>query len=142
MPDLISKEDLKEPYIVIKDLQIKDFSDFNNYFKSIVNHTEFLDSLDSNNHFIQLLNFGNAIASEIRLKILHFINLVEVTCFCELESVFKIKLSTLNYHIKLLVRANLVETSKKGKNIIIKLSRDFDSIIPTNLLNSFRKMNT
>lgn len=99
----------------------------------------YLDNLTTNQSFTTLMDFGNALASELRLKILHFVHRVGKTCFCELESLFKVKKSTLNYHIKLLSTPGLVKTYKNGKIIIIELGPNFDTLIPENLRVSFDK---
>ncbi len=134
---MINKEDLKEPYIVTKDLEIKNIPDFKTYYKEMNNSAKYLEELTSNIDFIKLLEFANALASDIRLKILHFVYLGKVTCFCELESIFKLKKSTLNYHIKLLNKSGLVQTSKKGKVIVISIGKEFDNLMSEDLKKSF-----
>ena len=135
--ELISKDDLREPYIITKDLAIKEIKDFKNYHKSMLSYVEQLNILDSDDNFQSLVEFGNAISSDVRLKILYFIYQTKSTCFCELESIFKIKKSTLNYHIKLLTRSDLVKTSKKGKLIVIEIGNSFDELIPEKMKKSF-----
>lgn len=136
--NLIDKADLQEPYIVTKDLGIKNITDFNSYYRQMNEDAEYLEKLDTDDNFTKLLEFGNALANEIRLKILHFIHKVGTTCFCELESIFKLKKSTLNYHMKLLLKTGLVHTSKKGKVIVIKLGTQFEQLMPETLKTSFQ----
>lgn len=135
--DLISKDDLLEPYVILKDLKYKQFENFQSYKKDMKNNIEVLNALDRDLNFNQLLAYSNALANKIRLKILHFLMLVDVTCFCELERVFNLNKSTLNYHIKLLHDSNLIETTKNGKLVTIKRSHDFYDLIPDHLKQSF-----
>ena len=139
MSDLFNKDDFREAYIINKDLKIKELTDFNSYCRDINKHVELINNLENDSDFNQILVFGNAISNEIRLKILRYVASTGATCFCELEALFTIKLSTLNYHVKLLVKAKLLTTSKIGKNIIIKLSDNFHTVFSDELLKLFNK---
>ena len=135
--NIIDKEDLQEPYIITKDLKLNNISDFTSYYKKMNDTASYLSNLDTDTEFNRLLEFGNALASDIRLKMLHFVNLVGSTCFCELERIFKIQKSTLNYHIKLLTKIGLLQTYKEGKLIVIKLGGQFETLLPDELKRSF-----
>ena len=89
--------------------------------------------------FKKLIDFGKAISNDIRLKLLYFIQNVGKTCFCELENIFALKQSTLNYHIGLLKRANLIETYKEGKLIVLQISKEFDKFADLSVFDLFNK---
>lgn len=135
--NIIDKEDLQEPYIISKDLKLKDISDFTSYYKKMNDAVAYLSDLDNDTDFNRLLEFGNALASDVRLKILYFVNMIGSTCFCELDRIFGIQKSTLNYHIKLLTKIGFLQTSKKGKLIVIKLGSQFDPLLTDELKRSF-----
>lgn len=142
MKSFIEMEVLKEAYLTTLDIGVREDIDFTEYSKSVHNSYEVLDKLGRTKNFLRLLEFGNAIANEIRLKILHYIYENKKTCFCELENLFGIKKSTLNYHVKMLVRATLLKSSKKGKLVILELGDSFSELIPDPLMDSFKNMSS
>lgn len=135
--NLIEKRDLQESYIVTKDLGIKEISNFDAYCCRMNDDALYIENLDEDENFMKLVELGNALSSDIRIKMLYFIYRVKTTCFYELENIFKLKKSTLNYHVKMLLKSGLVRTSKKGKVVVIELGRDFDQLIPESFKSSF-----
>ncbi len=141
MKSSISKESLREAYITTIDLGVREKTEFNHYFKIMNQTLEQINELGRKPDFLRLLEFANALANEIRLKILHYIYKNGKTCFCELENLFGVKKSTLNYHVKMMVRAGLLKSSKSGKLVILELSDDFPTLIPSVFMSSFEGMN-
>jgi len=61
----------------------------------------------------QRANLLKVVSEPVRLRILSILREKEV-CVCVLVSLLKMKHSTLSYHLKLLKRAGLVESSREG----------------------------
>ena len=56
-----------------------------------------------------------ALSDPIRLNILKKLYSAESVCVCELTDIFDISQSKLSYHLKLLLSANLINKTSKGK---------------------------
>jgi ArsR family transcriptional regulator len=69
--------------------------------------------LNQNELFINLSNFGMALASIERLIILFALKDSD-RCVCELEAILDKSQSTISHHLRKLERANLIRGWKKG----------------------------
>jgi ArsR family transcriptional regulator len=56
-----------------------------------------------------------AIADPKRLQILYLLRKGPPKCICELEAVLAVKQPTITHHIKVLEKADLISTDKRGK---------------------------
>lgn len=83
-----------------------------------------------NNKDLNLLDFGNAICEESRVKILELLlERSEVTCK-DLEKIFSFSGSTAYHHITMMTKIGVVKTRNEGKTILYSLNRKyFDAII-------------
>ena len=79
---------------------------------------------------LNLLDFGNAICEESRVKILELLlERSEVTCK-DLEKIFSFSGSTAYHHITMMTKIGVVKTRNEGKTILYSLNRKyFDAII-------------
>ena len=89
-----------------------------------------LDIVKSLKKDLNLLDFGNAICEESRVKILQLLlEREEVTCK-DLEKIFSFTGSTAYHHITMMIKIGLVKTRNEGKTILYSLNRKyFDAII-------------
>lgn len=72
-----------------------------------------------------------ALSDPIRLEILKKLYSAESVCVCELTNIFDISQSKLSYHLKLLLSANLINKTSKGKWNFYSVNRDEISKILT-----------
>lgn len=72
-----------------------------------------------------------ALSDPIRLKILKKLYSAESVCVCELTDIFDISQSKLSYHLKLLLSANLINKTSKGKWNFYSVNKDTISKILT-----------
>ena len=135
--NLISKDQLIDPFTIINEFRVKEIGELDTYVSNISEEVEKLQALDFDPDFQKLMDFGKAVSNDVRLKILYFMKNVDKTCFCELENVLELKQSTLNYHIGLLKRANLIDTHKEGKLIVLQLSSDFQQLTQHSIFDLF-----
>ena len=79
---------------------------------------------------VNLLDLGNALCEESRVKILQLLlEREEVTCK-DLEKIFSFSGSTAYHHITMMMRIGLVKTRNEGKTILYSLNRKyFDAVI-------------
>lgn len=79
---------------------------------------------------VNLLDLGNAICEESRVKILQLLlEREEVTCK-DLEKIFSFSGSTAYHHITMMMRIGIVKTRNEGKTILYSLNRKyFDAVI-------------
>ncbi|WP_249313582.1 ArsR/SmtB family transcription factor [Congzhengia minquanensis] len=92
---------------------------------------DYLSILDfvKNKTDLSLLDFGNALCEESRVKILELLlEREEVTCK-DLEKIFSFSGSTAYHHITMLTRIGLVKTRNEGKTILYGLNRKYFSAI-------------
>ena len=71
------------------------------------------------------------LSDPIRLKILKKLYSAESVCVCELTDIFDISQSKLSYHLKLLLSANLINKTSKGKWNFYSVNKDTISKILT-----------
>lgn len=72
-----------------------------------------------------------ALSDPIRIKILKKLYSAESVCVCELTDIFDISQSKLSYHLKLLLSANLIDKTSKGKWNFYSVNKDTISRILT-----------
>lgn len=72
-----------------------------------------------------------ALSDPIRIKILKKLYSAESVCVCELTDIFDISQSKLSYHLKLLLSANLINKTSKGKWNFYSVNKDTISRILT-----------
>lgn len=72
-----------------------------------------------------------ALSDPIRLNILKRLYTAESVCVCELSNMFDISQSKLSYHLKLLLSANLIDKTSKGKWNFYSANKDTISKILT-----------
>ncbi|RDY28170.1 ArsR family transcriptional regulator [Romboutsia weinsteinii] len=72
-----------------------------------------------------------ALSDPIRLEILKKLYSAESVCVCELVNIFDISQSKLSYHLKLLLSANLIDKTARGKWNYYSVNRDSISKILT-----------
>ena len=92
---------------------------------------DYLSILDfvKNKKDLSLLDFGNALCEESRVKIMELLlERNEVTCK-DLEKIFSFSGSTAYHHITMLTRIGLVKTRNEGKTILYSLNRKYFSAI-------------
>ena len=92
---------------------------------------DYLSILDfvKNKTDLSLLDFGNALCEESRVKILELLlEREEVTCK-DLEKIFSFSGSTAYHHITMLTRIGVVKTRNEGKTILYSLNRKYFSAI-------------
>lgn len=93
---------------------------------------EYISVIDliNNKKDLSILDLGNAICEESRVKILDLLlNREEVTCK-DLEKIFSFSGSTAYHHITMMLKFGLVKTRNEGKTILYSLNRKyFDAII-------------
>lgn len=65
--------------------------------------------------FGQELLIFKALSDPLRLELLRTIQKKERVCVCELTEKFSIQQSKLSYHLKMLLRAELIDVSPDGK---------------------------
>ena len=65
-----------------------------------------------------------ALSDPIRIKILKKLYSAESVCVCELTDIFDISQSKLSYHLKLLLSANLIDKTSKGKWNFYSVNKD------------------
>lgn len=63
---------------------------------------------------LPIISFANALADETRLRIIHLV-FDEAMCVCELADVLKLPQSTLSSHLKVIQKAAVLDSHKKGK---------------------------
>lgn len=61
-----------------------------------------------------------ALNSKTRIEVLKLL-MKEEDCICHLAEKLKKDISTMSRHVNLLVRANLIETSKEGRMLICRV---------------------
>lgn len=72
-----------------------------------------------------------ALSDPIRLNILKKLYSAESVCVCELTDIFDISQSKLSYHLKLLLSANLINKTSKGKWNFYSVNKDTVSKVLT-----------
>ncbi len=72
-----------------------------------------------------------ALSDPIRLSILKKLYSAESVCVCELTDIFDISQSKLSYHLKLLLSANLINKTSKGKWNFYSVNKDTVSKVLT-----------
>lgn len=72
-----------------------------------------------------------ALSDPIRIKILKKLYSAESVCVCELTDIFDISQSKLSYHLKLLLSANLISKTSKGKWNFYSVNKDTISRVLT-----------
>ena len=72
-----------------------------------------------------------ALSDPIRLDILKKLYSAESVCVCELTDIFDISQSKLSYHLKLLLSANLINKTSKGKWNFYSVNKDTISRVLT-----------
>lgn len=72
-----------------------------------------------------------ALSDPIRLNILKKLYSAESVCVCELTDIFDISQSKLSYHLKLLLSANLINKTSKGKWNFYAVNKDTISRVLT-----------
>lgn len=72
-----------------------------------------------------------ALSDPIRLNILKKLYSAESVCVCELTDIFDISQSKLSYHLKLLLSANLINKTSKGKWNFYSVNKDTISRVLT-----------
>ena len=72
-----------------------------------------------------------ALSDPIRLDILKKLCSAESVCVCELTDIFDISQSKLSYHLKLLLSANLISKTSKGKWNFYSVNKDAISRVLT-----------
>ena len=72
-----------------------------------------------------------ALSDPIRLDILKKLYSAESVCVCELTDIFDISQSKLSYHLKLLLSANLINKTSKGKWNFYSVNKDAISRVLT-----------
>lgn len=72
-----------------------------------------------------------ALSDSIRLDILRKLYSAESVCVCELTDIFNISQSKLSYHLKLLLSANLINKTSKGKWNYYSVNKDTISKVLT-----------
>ncbi len=72
-----------------------------------------------------------ALSDPIRLSILKKLYSAESVCVCELTDIFDISKSKLSYHLKLLLSANLINKTSKGKWNFYSVNKDTVSKVLT-----------
>lgn len=72
-----------------------------------------------------------ALSDPIRIKILKKLYSAESVCVCELTDIFDISQSKLSYHLKLLLSANLINKTSKGKWNFYSVNKDTISRVLT-----------
>lgn len=72
-----------------------------------------------------------ALSDPIRLDILKKLYSAESVCVCELTDMFDISQSKLSYHLKLLLSANLINKTSKGKWNFYSVNKDTVSKVLT-----------
>lgn len=72
-----------------------------------------------------------ALSDPIRIKILKKLYSDESVCVCELTDIFDISQSKLSYHLKLLLSANLINKTSKGKWNFYSVNKDTISRVLT-----------
>ena len=72
-----------------------------------------------------------ALSDPIRLDILKKLYSAESVCVCELTDIFDISQSKLSYHLKLLLSANLISKTSKGKWNFYSVNKDAISRVLT-----------
>ena len=72
-----------------------------------------------------------ALSDPIRLDILKKLYSAESVCVCELTDIFHISQSKLSYHLKLLLSANLINKTSKGKWNFYSVNKDAISRVLT-----------
>ena len=72
-----------------------------------------------------------ALSDSIRLNILKKLYSAESVCVCELTDIFDISQSKLSYHLKLLLSANLINKTSKGKWNFYSVNKDTISRVLT-----------
>lgn len=72
-----------------------------------------------------------ALSDPIRLSILKKLYSAESVCVCELTDIFDISQSKLSYHLKLLLSANLINKTSKGKWNFYSVNKDTISRVLT-----------
>ena len=72
-----------------------------------------------------------ALSDPIRIKILKKLYSAESVCVCELTDIFDISQSKLSYHLKLLLSANLIDKTSKGKWTFYSVNKDTISRVLT-----------
>ena len=72
-----------------------------------------------------------ALSDPIRIKILKKLYSAESVCVCELTDIFDISQSKLSYHLKLLLSANLIDKTSKGKWNFYSVNKDTISRVLT-----------
>ena len=77
------------------------------------------------------LIISKALSDPIRLNILKKLYSSESVCVCELTDIFDISQSKLSYHLKLLLSANLIDKTSKGKWNFYSVNKDTISKVLT-----------
>lgn len=72
-----------------------------------------------------------ALSDPIRLSILKKLYSAESVCVCKLTDIFDISQSKLSYHLKLLLSANLINKTSKGKWNFYSVNKDTVSKVLT-----------
>lgn len=72
-----------------------------------------------------------ALSDSIRINILKKLYSAESVCVCELTDIFNISQSKLSYHLKLLLSANLINKTSKGKWNYYSVNKDTISKVLT-----------
>lgn len=72
-----------------------------------------------------------ALSDPIRIKILKKLYSAESVCVCELTDIFDISQSKLSYHLKLLLSANLISKTSRGKWNFYSVNKDAISRVLT-----------
>ena len=72
-----------------------------------------------------------ALSDPIRLQILKKLYSEESVCVCKLVDMFDISQSKLSYHLKLLLSANLINKTSKGKWNFYSVNKDAISRVLT-----------
>ena len=72
-----------------------------------------------------------ALSDPIRLDILKNLYSAESVCVCELTDIFDISQSKLSYHLKLLLSANLISKTSRGKWNFYSVNKDAISRVLT-----------
>jgi len=94
--------------------------DSNQYFDNLQNLGQ---DLKNSEDFIDITNFGTALASIERLIILNSLKEKD-RCVCELEAILDKSQSTISHHLRKLERANLIKSYKQGNYTYYGLKKD------------------
>lgn len=134
-----SNTNYEKGYREVISLQIRPTIPYEEYYTRMEEIHDLFNSQSYKKTINKALNILKALDNNVRLKILSYLMIVQITCLCELSNFLHIDASTMTYHISLLKKAKLIQVKKEGRSKIIKLTPNFYLLVPQSILMDLEK---